>query len=357
MPEIGGTERMVLSLVKGMNKDIFENDVCFLYPKGALSDAFEKECRVYYLDYGKVSLFGVISRLYKILKSNNYDIVHIYGLKANIIGRLVGFLARCKRIVSGLRGKYPGDKESKLYLFLDKLTLPFIRLYVSNSKSAVDFLVKNGYPKEIFRVVYNGIDENALLLLKDSSLKESLNIKDESILVCVSNLKSMKGHDMLIKSAKILKDKGISFKLLLVGDGPLKEKLIHMVTNLSLGARVIFLGQRNDIGNLLSLSHIFVFPSKWEGMPVSVMEAYLAKLPVVAFDTSGVCEIVLDGETGLLAEPFNVEEFTSSIEILIKDSEKRKRMGEAGYRRIKERFSLTAMIEGVEEIYLELMKE
>lgn len=368
--EIGGTEKMILSLIKGQDKRFFQNEVCVLSSKGSLADEFEKETKIYYLNYGKVSIFEVIKRLFWLLKTNKYDIVHIYGLRANIIGRLIGSLCGCKNIVSGLRSMYMGEQSSsfvgsktkitkRFRIFIettiDKLTLPFIKFYISNTQKAVDFFIKNGYPPSKFRVVHNGI-ANFLDLTPDGLLQERFS-KEKPILICVANLNPNKGHNLLINALKIVKDHNFAFKLLLVGDGELKDELVNLTLSLSLENEIIFLGKRNNVGQILSLGDIFILPSIIEGMPVSIMEACLAHLPVVAFDVGGISELVINGETGIIVPPLNVPGLAKAIEELLSNEEKRKRMGERGYNRIKEEFSLEKMVRSISAIYLELMQE
>jgi len=356
---IGGTEKMVLSLIKGINKEIFDVDVCILSSKGEMGDMFEKAANVHYLNYEKLGIFKTLSSLFWLLKRNRYDIIHIYGLRANIIGRIVGKIAGCKNIVSGLRSKSLGEKEGKIRVFIemliDKLTLPFIKLYISNTQAAVSFLIKNGYPPSKFRVVHNGIEPNSLDLTPDKELQG--RFKDVPILICVSNFRPLKGHRLLIEGLRIVKNHNFKFKLLLLGDGKLRDELVNLTSRLGLVDDIIFLGKKSSIGPYLSLADIFILPSIIEGMPVSIMEAYLARLPVIAFNVGGISELVLDKETGILVPPQDIEGLARAIEELLEDPEKRKRMGGAGYKRIKNEFSLEKMVRGIEDIYLELMNE
>lgn len=349
---------MVLSLVKGMDKAIFQNDVCFLSPKGPLGNEFEKETNVFYLDYGKISIFKVISRFFFILKKNKYDIIHLYGLRTNIIGRIIGKMARCKIIIGGLRDKYPSDGKSMFHIFLDKLTLPFIRCYISNSKAACDFLTYLGYPKDKFRVVHNGISSCEIEKISFKNIRKDMGISDDFLIITtVANLKPKKGYNFLIEALKILSAKNLNFFAFFVGEGNLKDEIERCIFTSSLSKRVFLLGKRDDVYNILLSSDIFVLPSLWEGMPVSVMEACLSHLPIIAFNVGGIPELVLDGETGILVSPPDVKRLAEAIETLLVDKEKRKKMGEAGYNRITTEFSLEKMVNGVENIYLELMKE
>lgn len=357
--QIGGTEKIVLSLVKGMDKEAFQNDVCFLSTKGPLGNEFEKEANVYYLDYEKIGIFKVITRLFWLFKRNKYDIVHIYGFRSNIFGRLIGKIAGCPRIISGLRSTTIINTKSKFYAiigtFLDKLTFHFIRLCISNSKSACDFLIKNGYPSNKFRIVYNGIEESSFDLTPDTSLKE--RFKDEIIIISVANLSIWKDHKTLINALKIVQESRVRFKCLLVGDGPLKTELIDLTNRLELTDDIIFLGRKENVGNLLGIADIFVLQSIVEGLPVSIMEACLAHLPIIATNVGGIPELVIDGEAGILVNPSDVGGLAKAIESLLVDKEKRKKMGKAGYERITNEFSLKKMVKGVSDIYLELMRE
>lgn len=348
---------MVLSLIKGMDKNVFQNDVCFLSPKGQMGDLFEKETNVFYLGYGKITIFKIIKSLFWLLVSNKYDIIHIYGFRANILGRIIGRIAGCPRIVSGLRSTSIIDSQNKFYtiiaMFLDKLTFSLIKLCISNSRKACDFLIKNGYPPYKFRVVYNGIDESCLNFTPDTSLKEGF--KDRTIITCVANLSIWKGHKTLINALRAIKNK-FDFKCLLAGNGPLKEELIGLVNKLGLADNIIFLGRKEMVGGLLSISDIFVLPSIVEGLPVSIMEACLAHLPIIATNVGGISELVIDKETGILVPSSDVNGLAKAIEELLIDKEKRKKMGEGGYNRIKNEFSLEKMVRETENVYLDLIK-
>ncbi|MEW6681233.1 MAG: glycosyltransferase, partial [bacterium] len=180
------------------------------------------------------------------------------------------------------------------------------------------------------------------------------NFKDETIIISVANLTMWKDHKTLINALRIVRE-NFRFKCLLVGDGPLRDELIALVNRLGLSNDVIFLGRKESVGNLLSISSIFVLTSIVEGLPVSIMEACLAHLPIVATNVGGIPELVVDGETGILVPPSDVSKLAKAIESLLGNKEKRKTMGERGYNRIKNEFSLEKMVKGIEDIYRECM--
>ena len=345
----GGTELSLLSLVGKMDREKFETEVCFFYSEGPLSNSFSWQAsKVYHLGFGRLNILRVMVRLYKILKDGRYDLIHIYGLKANIAGRIMGRLAGCRNIVTGLRSIYPGNKKSRLHLFLDRLTLPLVKLYISNSRCGVNFLVKSGYPKAIFKVVHSGIDPEKFCI-KRGKIEGKC-----PVIISIGRLEKVKDHRTLLSALSILAKKGLDFSCLLVGDGSLKRELVELSHRLGLDGKCHFLGTRDDIPELLSISDIFVFSSLFEGLPRAIMEAMAASLPVVATDVGGVSELVGDGVTGILVPPGDGEAMASGIQKLLQDSDLRERMGASGLKKIKEEFSFDEMADRIEKIYIQL---
>ena len=344
-----GTELSVLSLVSRMDRERFDMEVCFLYPEGPLSHRFlSQNIKCYHLDYGRVNIFVIALRLYKILKNGRYDLIHIYGLKANIIGRLIGRLAGCKNIVAGLRSIYPGNKESNLHLFLDKITLCLVKLYISNSKTAVDFLIGKGYPPKIFRVVHSGIDLVTQIKKQESKV---------STIITVARFEPPKDYKTLLLAFDILNKKGFKFTSLLVGGGSKKEEMMELSAQMGLKDRVSFLGEKENVSEDLERSDIFAFSSLFEGLPRAIMEAMAARLPVVAVDVGGVSELVDDEKTGFLVKAEDAHALADKIEKLLLDKDIRKRMGESGMEKIKKEFSMDRLVKEMEGIYESLKKE
>lgn len=345
----GGTELSLLSLVSKMDREKFETEVCFFYSEGPLTNSFSLQAvKVYHLGFGRLNILRVMVRLYKILKDGRYDLIHIYGLKANIAGRIIGRLAGCRNIVTGLRSIYPGNKKSRLHLFLDRLTLPLVKLYISNSRRGVEFLVKSGYPEAIFKVVHSGIDPERFCI-KRGKIEGRC-----PVIISIGRLEKVKDHKTLLSALHILDKKGLDFSCLLVGDGSLKKELVEFSHGLGLAERISFLGLRQDIPELLSVSDIFVLSSLFEGLPRAIMEAMAASLPVVATDVGGISELVEDGVTGILVPPGDCEAMASGIKNLLQDSDLRERMGASGLKKIKEEFSFEEMVHQMEKIYTQI---
>ena len=146
-------------------------------------------------------------------------------------------------------------------------------------------------------------------------------------------------------------------KLWLVGDGPLRPAVEKAIVKMGLERKVLFLGIRDDVPQLLAASDVFVLSSDYEGVPLTVLEAMAAGKPVVATAVGGVPELIEDGETGILVPPRNPEALAQGILRLAKDASLRQRMGKAARERAQERFDISRTAREYEALYLRLLKE
>lgn len=358
---LGGVESLLYSLTTRMNKSRFDNEICFLYKKGPVSDYYlKKGFKITHLNFNYWNLPLVIYKVFKMFRKERYDIIYLCGLKVNLIGRIIGNLTGCKNIIGGLYSIYPCDRRNSLFLWLDKITLRFSKYYISNSRTAVRFLVSKGFPAKQFKIIHNGIDINlfgskAANNYNNQHLKFNVNSIKVPIIVCVANLRPIKGHIFLIDALEIIRDKGKDFITILIGEGKIRKKLEKYVVQKKLESKILFLGLETDISNILAISDIFVLTSLWEGLPVSIMEAMASRLPAVATDVGGVSEVVVNNETGLLVPPQNSEAIAKAIFALLSDSCRAKNMGKMGRERIKQNFTVGKMVKQTEDLYEKLI--
>lgn len=171
----------------------------------------------------------------------------------------------------------------------------------------------------------------------------------------VARLCEVKGQRELIEALPGIPDaKLVLFGRDLEQGGAFQEGLERTADRLGVRDRVVFAGHRDDAAQLLGELDLFVLPSWTEGLPLVVLEAMARRRAVVATPVGGTAEVVADGETGLLVPPRDPEALATAIRDLLADPERRRRMGEAGYRRAAERFSAEAMTRRVLEIYDEV---
>ncbi len=205
----------------------------------------------------------------------------------------------------------------------------------------------NLFDKDKIKVIYNGISikkyDSGEVTFKYAS------DNDEIILGNAGRLVKQKGQYSLIQLARILKDKGYKFKILIAGDGALKNDLIAYSRKMDMENEVIFLGFVDDIKGFMQSLDIFLLPSLWEGFGYVMTEAMVCRKPVIAFDLSSNPEIVVHGETGYLAEKNNMSSFAHYVEKLIHNPVLSRQMGEKGRIRVEEKFNIDKTISAMED--------
>jgi glycosyltransferase involved in cell wall biosynthesis len=177
--------------------------------------------------------------------------------------------------------------------------------------------------------------------------------ENSPVVLTVARLDEQKGHANLLKAAAEIPGALFVF----AGDGPERAGLEKQVEELRLSDRVIFLGQRNDVRELLRGCDLFVLPSLFEGLPLSVMEAMAAGKPVIASDIGGVNELVRNGETGYLVPPGDTHALARGINSLIADPALSRKMAIAGKALVEKEFSSESMVAGVTDIYKRRLSE
>ena len=210
-----------------------------------------------------------------------------------------------------------------------------------------------GAPGGKIRVVHNGIDVDRLPVHDDPGLRALLaGRSNRPLVLTVARLDAQKGHGHLLAAAATVPDA----VFVLVGEGREEATLKRQAHALGIAERVCFLGHRNDVPDLLAVCDVFVLPSLYEGLPLSVLEAMAAAKPVVATAIDGTTEAVVPGVTGLLVPPADPARLAGAIRALLKDGALARRMGEEGRARVCREFSLRRMIDGVTGVYDELLQ-
>jgi glycosyltransferase involved in cell wall biosynthesis len=156
--------------------------------------------------------------------------------------------------------------------------------------------------------------------------------------IFVGRLLPNKGPQYLLEALQRLPAE-LDYRLRIAGEGPMQAELERSAADHGLSDRVEFLGLRFDIPDLMRDADFFVRPSTLEGMPLTVLEAMASGIPVIATNVAGTGEAVVDGETGILVEPGDIEALTGAPETMIRNGQTRREMGAAGRRRAKESYS------------------
>lgn len=208
-------------------------------------------------------------------------------------------------------------------------------------------------PEEKITRIYNFIDTNEY---RRQEPEENLQLArgDERVIIHISNFRDVKNVPDVIRIFSLI-NKEVSSKLVLVGDGPNRHSAKKLVNDLGLEDRVYFLGKQDNIIPLLSVSDLFLLPSKKESFGLVAVEAMACEVPVIASNRGGLPEVIIDGITGFLSEPGAVEEMARNGIKLLKNSEMYNEFAQNARHRVVTNFSAAEIVEEYQEYYQKLM--
>lgn len=346
--ELGGGQTHVVDLLRGL-RDEFEVELG-TGETGYLTEAAEALGIRSHLIPDLVQPMRPLQDLkalwqcFRLIRSVRPDIVHTHTSKAGVIGRLAARLAGVPSIFTAHTWCFAEGTSWKwktvgipVERIAARCAARIITVSEANRASALHHRIST--PAK-FVTVHNGI--------ADSPHRAKPGEKTVPRISMVARFSEQKAQGLLIEAVAQIR---VPFRLLLVGDGPLRPAVEEQVAKRNLGDRVEFLGQRLDIAEILASSHIFALFTNWEGFPISILEAMRAGLPVVASDVNGVREAVADGSTGFLVDGGDVATFRQRLERLLLDASLRDTLGAAGRRRFENEFTVEAMLSRTAGIY------
>jgi glycosyltransferase involved in cell wall biosynthesis len=285
----------------------------------------------------------------RVIKKVQPDLIHAHTSKAGIVGRLAGRLCGIPAVYTAHSWGFNSDAPLRWRIItppFEKLASKWTSRIITVSHYARDAALRFRIAEELkLTTIHNGVP--------DVPLRADPAATSIPLIAMVARFSQGKDHDTMIKAFAEL---GGTARLMLIGDGPTRRSMEELVDGLGLRGRVEFLGDRDDVPELLAQSSVFVLSSKFENMPISILEAMRAGLPVIATAVGGVREAVIDGETGLTVQVGSVADLAKALTMIILEPERRIRMGQASRARFLELFSEATMLERTIQVYREALQ-
>ncbi|AGL03792.1 glycosyltransferase family 4 protein [Desulfoscipio gibsoniae] len=295
-----------------------------------------------------------IIQVIKLINSVRPDLICIHSSKAGILGRLAARLCGIPAIFTAHGWAFtegvPG-RQRQLYRQIERLAARWADRIICVSEYDRLLALQYGVGRaEKLVTIHNGASDIG------NKYRARPNGANPVRLIMVARFSKQKDQQLLLQALGALPaDK--NYQLDLVGDGPLWEKCRETAAGLGLEDKVNFLGARNDVPALLARAHIFVLISQWEGFPISILEAMRACLPVIATDVGGINEAVVDEETGFLVNRNDMANLQARLQELIDNPGWRLAMGQNGYSRYRQNFSLQAMLAKTAMVYNQVLNK
>ncbi|HKO80694.1 MAG TPA: glycosyltransferase family 4 protein [Chitinophagaceae bacterium] len=366
MAGISGSEIYFMNILPELNKRGIPTEFCCVQHPG---NSGKNEKFLQHLKNNNVTCHIINSRapvsvpliwkLKALIRKEGYDIVQTNLIHADLWGALLrSFTSLPFKLVSVKHGY---DEEFQKQFGFDHTRLKKDRFFriskYANSKmdhaaaiseGLADLLVKGGLiPKEKIDVVHYGFD------FKDKIPAADLSDYRYGYpqLIIVGRLIPVKQHSLVIQVLPVLKRKYPGLKLVLVGAGELEETLKKQVQEHGLGEAVLFAGFQSNIHDFIAASNLMLVPSSAEGFGVVILESWHNKIPVIAFDVPAPNEIIDNGINGFLVKPFDMKDMEEKIEKLLEEPEQCQKMGEAGYLKLQQTFTMDVMVNKTIALY------
>ena len=350
--EVGGAEDLVLNLVRHL-PDRFEPMVCAIHDLGPIGH----EIRAAGIPVTALGLNpGLrrpwdVARLRHFLRETQPQIVHTFLLTASLYGRFAAMLAGVPIVIGSEHNIY--HHKRRHHALAERLLMSRTASVVVVAESVRDFYIRQVHadPAKI-DVIHNAVDWATLqTTMSRDETRRSLGVPpDVPVIAVIGRLSEQKGHayllDALAGTAALDRVHAV-----FAGDGNLRDSLRARASALGLSSRVHLVGVRRDVGNLLNAIDVFVLPSLWEGLPLALLLAMGAGVPVVATTVSGVPEVVESGRTGLLVAPGDATELGRAVSRLLTNPALCRRFSEAAREEVLPRFGVDAWVDSVVALY------
>ena len=345
--DLGAAQVNVLDLLRGL-RDV-QDAAVGAGEAGCFTDAVRKLGIPHYVLPNLVQPVSpgkdlrAVADVARLIRSIRADMVHAHTSKAGVIGRLAARVAGVPAVFTAHTWCFAEGTswKSRAAIPLERIIGRLGGFIINVSDTNRDLALRHRIaPEQRMRTVWNGVPDTRHRARPDAGWLPEV--------VMLARCVEQKDLPLLLRvMAKI----NCPVKTVFVGDGPELPRLKEEAEQLGVANRVDFLGRRWDVAQLLSRAHIFAFPTNGEGLPLSILEAMRAGLPVVASNVGGVSEAVVNGETGFLVETGDEEGFHRRLVDLLDDPSLRRRMGAAGRARYESRFTLRHMLDKTMAVY------
>ncbi len=363
--ELGGAQLSTFHILSKLAEDQYRVSL-ITSSRGILKEDFQAlqdiKCRFLPLLHRPINpLFDLIVffQIYFICRREKYSLVHTHSSKAGIIGRWAARLAGVGTIVHTVHGWSFNDFQNplirRLFICLEKVTAKVTTKIICVSQKDIAAGSKHGIaPDAKFQFIKYGIPLSKFRKPAENraSKRRELGIlNDGPVVGMISCLKPQKAPLDYVRAAVRINQERPDLNFLLIGDGALKGACLKFLARSSLNGRFVFTGWRRDVSRILDVIDVVVLTSKWEGMPIALIEALSKGCPVVATEVGGTPELVKNRVTGYLTRPGDHEETAEKILEIFKNRDTLQKMKTEAADSIDDSFDVSKMVENIKTLY------
>jgi glycosyltransferase involved in cell wall biosynthesis len=351
---VGGAENLLLSLLSKLDAQRFSSLVCCIGERGELGERLLAMgfhlIELHLLNKGGMDR-RVVPALVDLIRREHIDLVHSQLYHANFYGRLAARKAGIPAVIS-IHNTYDKRKLHRQIAnwYLGRHTDAII---VGSEDIKCDVMRYDHVPASRIEVIPNSVDiSRSSSALSRSEARARLGLAERDLVLgTVGRLEEQKGHRHLIEALALMRQRGVSARLLLVGEGRKRRALEALIADLGLAQQVMLLGTREDLGDLFRAMDMFVMPSLWEGLSLAMLSAMAAGLPVVATSVGGVSEVFCEDEYGFSVPAGDAAALADKIMVCLANLPETVATGAKGAQHVRDNYSDEAKVRRVREVY------
>ena len=351
-----GAENMLLNLCASQQKAGCENSLMLFYNVHAPNVEFYERARRRSLSVRMVHCQGradwrAVRQIEECIQEDGIQLLHTHGYKADLYG-YVAARRSGKPIVATCHNWVGGTAALGIYNRLDRMALKRFQGLAAVSDSVAQRLLDSGVAANKIRTIANGIDLGPFERARPLPVFE---FDGNKVVGMVARLDLQKGFEYLLRATRELCAAFPALKVVIVGEGPDRQAIEHMVQRFGLQSNVILAGQHSHMPEIYAAMDIFVLPSLNEGLPMTILEAMAASRPVIATRVGAIPKVIKDGETGLLVDPGDADGLRNALARLLRDSDLGRRLGSAGHDWVSRNYTSEAMAFKYRQMYDEVL--
>lgn len=359
---VGGTERHVTSVSSALRERGWDVSIYCVGGDGPIAALLRsKGVRVILPPAGDgafvrraMRLPAMMLHLLLLVSRERFAIVHCFLPEAYLVGAPIAMLARIRLRIMSRRSLNRYQSKHPVAGFLERRLHSRMSAVIANSKNVMRELQTEGVARERLGLIYNGLDSWEATPANRERTREAMGVSEDTIVfVIIANLIPYKGHLDLVHAFGVAAPKlPENWRLWIVGrdDGEGRE-IRALAVSLGIDDKLVLLGPRDDVPDLLGASDIGLLSSHEEGFSNAILEGMRAGLPMIVTNVGGNAEAVIDGETGVVVPPRDPAAFAEAILRLAADPEFRRTLGGRARRRIEEHFTLESCVDAYEALY------
>jgi glycosyltransferase involved in cell wall biosynthesis len=356
---IGGAQKLVTQFVTAVSRQAVDSTVISLEDTPAASNLdliHSAGSRVEIFPSRSLRDVGRLLRLIRFLRAERFDLIHTHLSYANILGCLAGAFAGIPVVATLHSTSHDPQQKRRLITRLEEMILRNFARRIMAVGYTVAAIYQPRLKSRSIEIIPSGVPAPTELSprARQDLRRDLAGEADRLLIISVGRLVLAKGYEDLIDAFSIVHRQDPRAVLVIAGVGSLFEKVRNKIIDLHLEGAVKCLGARSDVPQLLAASDIYVSSSHWEGLPVAVLEAMMAGLPIVATSVGDIPRVVT-AENGILVSPHEPTCLAEALSELVSAPERARAMGAAARRRAMQEYSLDTWVKRLLSLYEETL--